>query len=271
VIFLDDAYGERMAKNVVGERMLVSLVRDGADVYPKTSECTIDGITAELASPMGPVKVRSRMIGRYNLANIALAVGATEILGVAVAPIERGIAELGGVPGRVERVESALGFAVLVDYAHTHDALENVLAALRPLTTGRLICVFGCGGDRDRTKRPRMGRSVARDADLAIVTSDNPRTEEPRSIIEMIVEGVHEARSPEIDRGALATARRGHFVEVDRRAAIGAAIAAAQAGDVVLIAGKGHEDYQIVGTTKHPFDDRLVAAEALAARAAEPR
>ena len=271
VIFLDGPYGQRMANAVVGERMLVSLVREGADIVPQRSSCTIDGITAELASPMGPIRVRSRLLGEYNLANITVAAGIAVSIGIAVDPIERGLAELPGVPGRVERVATELGFAVVVDYAHTHDALENVIAALRPLTAGRLFCVFGCGGDRDRTKRPRMGRSVARDADLAFVTSDNPRTEEPRSIVEMILAGVVEIGSPELAREDLATAKRGFFVEVDRRAAIELAIAAAQQGDVLLIAGKGHEDYQIVGKTKHPFDDRKVAAEALARRAAGPQ
>jgi UDP-N-acetylmuramoyl-L-alanyl-D-glutamate--2,6-diaminopimelate ligase len=268
VIFVDDPYGPRMAKEVVGDRLLVSLVRDGADVTPKSAECTIDGITADLASPMGPIKVRSRLIGRYNLANIAVAAGAAVALGTAVQPIERGIADLSGVPGRVERVDNELGFAVLVDYAHTHDALENVIAALRPVTAGRLLCVFGCGGDRDKTKRPKMGYVVARDADIAIVTSDNPRTEDPRAIIQMILAGVKEEGPASLDGAQLATAKRGLYVEADRRSAIGAAIAAAQPTDVVLIAGKGHEDYQIIGTTRYPFDDRSVALEAIQRRKA---
>ncbi len=267
VIFLDGPYGKRMAQSVVGERMLVSLVREGADLFPLSSSCTIDGIAAELASPMGPVKVRSSLIGRYNLANILVAAGVAESLGLAVAAVERGIAELSGVPGRVEKVQNALGLAVLVDYAHTHDALENVIAALRPLTAGRLLCVFGCGGDRDRSKRPKMGRAVARDADLAIVTSDNPRTEEPGAIIEQILVGVAEVGPPALTADALATAKRGYYVDADRRAAIDAAVAAMQQGDVLLIAGKGHEDYQVIGKTKHPFDDRAVASEALARRA----
>jgi UDP-N-acetylmuramyl tripeptide synthase len=169
----------------------------------------------------------------------------------------------------VERVDNPLGIPVLVDYAHTHDALENVIAALRPLTSGRILCVFGCGGDRDRGKRPRMGRAVARDADLAIVTSDNPRTEDALAIIDMILGGVAETGTPMLEAAALPTARRGAWVEPDRRKAIQAAVAAAQQGDVVLIAGKGHEDYQIIGKTKHPFDDRQVAREAMACLAEE--
>jgi UDP-N-acetylmuramoyl-L-alanyl-D-glutamate--2,6-diaminopimelate ligase len=137
------------------------------------------------------------------------------------------------------------------------------MAALRPLTRGRLIVVFGCGGDRDRTKRPKMGRAVARDADLAVITSDNPRTEEPSAILEMILDGVRAEPCPAIFESDLAGARRGHVAIVDRRQAIAAAVGAARADDVVLIAGKGHEDYQIVGKTKHPFDDREEARKAL--------
>jgi UDP-N-acetylmuramyl-tripeptide synthetase len=269
VVLVDGPYGDRMATAVAGERLLVSLERNGADVHPLRAECTLDGIAAELASPLGQLRIRSRLLGRYNLANIAVAVGVAVALGVSGEAIARGVEELEGVPGRVERVDSALGIPVLVDYAHTHDALENVLATLRPLTPGRILCVFGCGGDRDKTKRPKMGRAVARDADLAIVTSDNPRTEDPTSIIEMILEGVRDAGTPMLQRSELASAPRGAWVEPDRREAIFAAVAAARPGDVVLIAGKGHEDYQIIGRTKHPFDDREVARAALARLLAE--
>ena len=258
-----------MASSVVGERLLVSIELEGADISVKRASTTIDGIEAELSSPLGVIRVRSRLIGTYNLANIIVAVGIALALGIDVASIERGIAELRGVPGRIERVDEAAahGFSTLVDYAHTHDALENVIGALRPLTKGRLLCVFGCGGDRDRTKRPRMGKVVARDADLAIVTSDNPRTEEPASIIAQILDGVREQGTPALaDAEALAAAHKGYWVEPDRRAAIHAAVAAARPGDVLLIAGKGHEDYQILGKTKHPFDDRAVARDALALR-----
>ncbi len=151
------------------------------------------------------------------------------------------------MPGRVERVVNAAELDILVDYAHTPDALRNVLAALRPLTKRRLICVFGCGGDRDPTKRPKMGAAVAELADLAVVTSDNPRTEEPRAIIDQILPAVP----------------RPFFVDPDRRVAIRAAIAEATPGDVVVVAGKGHEDYQIIGPTKIHFDDREEAAEAV--------
>jgi MurE/MurF fusion protein len=155
-----------------------------------------------------------------------------------------------GVPGRVERVANAAGLDIFVDYAHTPDALDNLLTALRPLTRRRLLCVFGCGGDRDPGKRPHMGAVVAAKADLPIVTSDNPRTEDPRAIVAAIVPAVPNA----------------FYVDVDRRTAIRAAIAVATPGDIVVIAGKGHEDYQIIGTTKHHFDDREEAAAAVGLR-----
>lgn len=273
VISIDGSYGRRMANMVVGERFLVSLHNEGADICPLHWSCSIDGIEAELSSPLGSIIVRSRLIGAYNLANIIMAAGMAAAMGIGAKVIEQGITALEGVPGRVERVAAAGGktggFTVIVDYAHTPDALENVLGALRPLTTGRLLCVFGCGGDRDRGKRAIMGRVVARDADLAIATSDNPRTEDPRSILEMILEGIRstDARLLRVDE--LGSATRGAWSDLDRRRAIEQAIAAARPGDVVLIAGKGHEDYQIIGHTKHPFDDRIVARQAMERREAE--
>jgi UDP-N-acetylmuramoyl-L-alanyl-D-glutamate--2,6-diaminopimelate ligase len=170
------------------------------------------------------------------------------------------------VPGRLEAVANDAGVLCVVDYSHTPDALERALDVLRPLATGRLICVFGCGGDRDRGKRPLMGEAAARRADVAFVTSDNPRTETPESIIDMILEGVRRSGKPERSATELAQGQTGFHVEPDRRAAIARAVALARAGDVVLLAGKGHEDYQIIGTQKTHFDDREVAATAFAAR-----
>ncbi|HEY4056747.1 MAG TPA: UDP-N-acetylmuramoyl-tripeptide--D-alanyl-D-alanine ligase, partial [Kofleriaceae bacterium] len=211
---------------------------------------TVKGITAKITTPSGALQINAKpLIGQYNVENIALAVGIGEALGIDRPVIADGIGELAGVPGRVERVIASGPGAeldIFVDYAHTPDALRNVLLALRPLTQRRLICVFGCGGDRDPTKRPKMGAAVAELADVAIVTSDNPRTEDPRAIIDQILPGVPKP----------------FLVEVDRKLAIKAAIAEATAGDIVVIAGKGHEDYQIIGTTKHHFDDREVALEA---------
>ncbi|GMU36828.1 MAG: UDP-N-acetylmuramoyl-L-alanyl-D-glutamate--2,6-diaminopimelate ligase [Phycisphaerae bacterium] len=209
------------------------------------SEFVIDGLA-------GPVRVRSRLIGSHNVLNILGAATAAEAVGATPEAIERGVAAVGGVPGRLQRVEpDDCAFRVYVDYAHTDAALENVLCVLRPVTTGRIITVFGCGGDRDRTKRPRMARSAAAGSHVVVVTSDNPRTEDPLAIIEEIVSGFD------------AEGRRKAHIEPDRRAAIGWALSQARPGDTVLIAGKGHEDYQIVGKVRHQFDDAAVAAEFL--------
>jgi UDP-N-acetylmuramyl-tripeptide synthetase len=254
IAMIDDDAGLDMLKRAPrgARRLSVSVLRPGADVNVLEARSTIEGIRARVRTPRGELDVTSRaLLGDYNLANIALAVGVADGLGLPHEAIRAGVERLRGVPGRVERVENRRGLDVFVDYAHTPDALERVIAALRPLTKGRLIVVFGCGGDRDRTKRPKMGRIVAEKADLAVVTSDNPRTEEPRSIIDMILEGV---------KGA---GNRPSVVEVDRRLAIGRAVREARAGDVVLIAGKGHEDYQILGKTKIHFDDREEAAKAM--------
>ncbi|HEU4613645.1 MAG TPA: UDP-N-acetylmuramoyl-L-alanyl-D-glutamate--2,6-diaminopimelate ligase, partial [Kofleriaceae bacterium] len=254
VINVDDPYGEDMAAAVDPRHAATSRVSvEGrlADVRVVFQESTVKGIHATIATPTGEVALEARpLIGQYNVANLALAVGIAEALKIPHDAIAAGIAALPGVPGRVERVANPADLDILVDYAHTPDALRNVLTALRPLTRRRLICVFGCGGDRDPTKRPKMGAAVAELADLAVVTSDNPRTEDPRGIIDQILPAVPKP----------------FFVDVDRRTAIRAAIAEATPGDVVLIAGKGHEDYQILGTTKIHFDDREEAAAAAVER-----
>ncbi len=238
----------------------------GADVVV-TGADAIGGRLAACRSqtPLGPLDIASPLVGGFNLSNIALAVGMAIGRGLDRDAITAGLARLGGVPGRLERVANARGVLCLVDYSHTPDALERAIAAVRPLTTGRVVVVFGCGGDRDNSKRPIMGQIAARDADIAIVTSDNPRTEEPESILDMIVAGVRRETIPELGAAELAAAPRGFHREVDRRAAIRRAAAACRAGDVLLIAGKGHEDYQILGKTKIHFDDREEASAALAA------
>jgi UDP-N-acetylmuramoyl-L-alanyl-D-glutamate--2,6-diaminopimelate ligase len=175
-------------------------------------------------------------------------------LDVPLSAVTDAVREFSGVPGRLERISDPKGTHIFVDYAHTPDALKNVLKALRELDPKRILTVFGCGGDRDKTKRPIMGREVARLSDLAFVTSDNPRTEDPNQIIQEILPGIEEGG---MSRG------KDCIVEPDRRKAIESAIGSARPGDVVLIAGKGHEDYQIIGTTKTHFDDREVAREAL--------
>ncbi|HEU0031061.1 MAG TPA: UDP-N-acetylmuramoyl-L-alanyl-D-glutamate--2,6-diaminopimelate ligase [Kofleriaceae bacterium] len=246
VVNIDDPAGATMAAGVA--RCLRVSAKQPADIRVVEQASTVKGITARIATPRGELAIEARpLIGHYNVDNLALATGIGEALGLSHADIARGFANLAGVPGRVERVANHEDLDIFVDYAHTPDALTNVLSALRPLTKRRLICVFGCGGDRDPTKRPKMGAAVAELADLAVVTSDNPRTEDPRAIIEQILPAVPKP----------------FFVDVDRRTAIRAAVAEATPGDVVVIAGKGHEDYQILGTTKHHFDDREEAAAAV--------
>jgi len=257
VVNVDDPTAEHMAA-AAGERRVirVSARADAdADVRVISADSTIAGITAVIQTPRGELELRSTsLLGAYNIANMAMATAIGEALALPHEAIRRGIAEMKGVPGRVERVTNRAGLDILVDYAHTPDALANALSALRPLTRRRLICVFGCGGDRDASKRPLMGAAVSRHADLPVVTSDNPRSEDPRSIIDMILPAVP---AP-------------FFVDPDRRTAICAAVAEAVPGDVVLIAGKGHEDYQVLGTRKVHFDDREEAAAAADARTRTP-
>jgi UDP-N-acetylmuramoyl-L-alanyl-D-glutamate--2,6-diaminopimelate ligase len=203
---------------------------------------------------MGTFAVEAPLVGSFNLSNLLAAVGVALHLGIPPEAIQSALPRFPGVPGRMERVSlPGQDITVIVDYAHTPDGLENLLKALRPQVQGRLICVFGCGGDRDRGKRPQMGRIAATWADQVIVTSDNPRTEDPQRILQDILAGI-----PGFPWA----------VEVDRRQAIRLAILEAQPGDTVVIAGKGHEDYQILGTEKIPFDDREEAREALALRLA---
>ena len=227
----------------------VRLVRAEFDVRGSRFELALD---ASLGG--GRLVAAIALPGRHNLMNALAATAAALALDLPRDAIAAGLAALGGVPGRLEPVDVGQPFAVLVDYAHTDDALEKILRLLRPLTSGRLLTVFGCGGDRDRAKRPRMGRVAARWSDRTIVTSDNPRSEDPAGIVAEIVAGLPSGAHAEI--------------ELDRGRAIARAIELAEPGDVVLIAGKGHEDYQLVGGEKLPFDDRVVAREHLCRRSA---
>ncbi len=217
---------------------------DRAEFRAENVRYSIEGTRFRLFTPAGAIDISMKLCGAYNVSNALAAAGAAETLGVSLDQIRRGLEGIGRVPGRLERVDAgSLKFHVFVDFAHTDDALVNVLSTLRPLTQNRLICVFGCGGNRDESKRPRMARAVERFCDLAILTSDNPRKEDPDKIIADIATGFSDI--------AECTVR----VEPDRRRAIGEAIAMATPGDTVLIAGKGHEDYQIVGDQQLPFDD----------------
>jgi UDP-N-acetylmuramoyl-L-alanyl-D-glutamate--2,6-diaminopimelate ligase len=228
VVNVDDAYGRRLAAEL--QHATTFGFAENADVRP---------------GDLADVDVKLR--GRFNVLNALGALAAARTLGIEERAIAEGIASVQAVPGRMEEIDEGQPFVVLVDYAHTPDALENVLRAAREFADGRVICVFGAGGDRDREKRPRMGEVASRLADLAIVTSDNPRSEQPDAIVAEIAAG----------------ASREVTIIVDRRAAIEAAVGWARAGDVVVIAGKGHEQGQEARGAKTPFDDREVAREAL--------
>jgi UDP-N-acetylmuramoyl-L-alanyl-D-glutamate--2,6-diaminopimelate ligase len=255
VVNLDDAYGRRLAAELPDT--VTFAVDRPADYTAREASFTLSGARFVLGSPEGEVELRSPLPGRFNVANVLGAVAAVHGLGV---PLETIAAALPGVepaPGRFQPVEEGQGFAVLVDYAHTPDSLENVLRAARSLTEGRLICVFGCGGDRDRGKRPQMGRIAAELADAVVVTSDNPRSEEPGEIVAEVMAGARASGGAGAGAGAVEA-------EVDRRAGIERGIGMAQDGDVVVIAGKGHEQGQEFELgRKLPFDDVEVARTVL--------
>ncbi len=266
VFFADDAQGTAMRREATCQVLTLSRDDRGADVAVLDRQLGPDGIHLRLGTPVGTIDLASPLVGDFNLANILTAVGIALGHGVSPSAIAAGVARLRGVPGRLESVANEAGVLCVVDYAHTPDALERALDVLRPLARGRLICVFGCGGDRDRSKRPLMGEAAARRADITLVTSDNPRTEKPEAIIEMILTGVRRAGKAERSAAELAQGQTGFHVEPDRSRAISRAVALAKLGDVVLLAGKGHEDYQIIGTDKMHFDDREIASAAFAAR-----
>ena len=221
-----------------------------ADIWPKDVEVGLSGIRGGLMTPSGVLVIESPLSGHYNLQNIMGAVGTGLALGLPLSGIMAGVRALSGVPGRFERIDSGKGFSVIVDYAHTDDALANLLDAVRPITAGQVITVFGCGGDRDRGKRPRMGRVAGERSDFVLLTSDNPRTESAEAILDEVEPGILETQTP-------------YLRMADRKEAIFEAIRRARPGDSVVIAGKGHENYQILGREKIHFDDREMAREAL--------
>jgi len=228
----------------------------------------LNGIEAELKTPLGEMHISTPLVGDFNVRNLLGVVGVAVALGIKPEVIAQGLAKAkNGAPGRLERVAPGYKAAIFVDYAHTPDALENVLRTLRKLTAGRLIVVFGCGGDRDRGKRPLMGEVAGRIADVALITSDNPRTEPPAKIVADIEQGVKRLPLPRMRAEALLQRPylKGYDVIVSRREAIATAVRYAQQGDVVLISGKGHENYQIIGKTRRFFDDRVEARRQLAA------
>ncbi|MEQ9618193.1 MAG: UDP-N-acetylmuramoyl-L-alanyl-D-glutamate--2,6-diaminopimelate ligase [Deltaproteobacteria bacterium] len=253
IINLDDPAGAEIAKDAPGELITYSLKDVNASVYVEESRITDCGIYARVKTPYGNLEINSKLFGEHNLANILAALSSALFTGSSVEAVEAAVSGFTAVPGRLERVENPLGIRILVDYAHTPDALNNVLLAVKPLTRGRIILVFGCGGDRDRTKRPKMGIIGRERSDVLIVTSDNPRTESPEAIIDEIEHGVFQVKAD----------GRPYYRVADRKEAIRRAIGVAEKNDTVLIAGKGHEDYQIIGAKKYPFDDREVAREAV--------
>jgi UDP-N-acetylmuramoyl-L-alanyl-D-glutamate--2,6-diaminopimelate ligase len=279
VLNIDDPASEKMcaiAREAGAEILRVGRGPDSAaDLRLVSSAISLDGTHARLEDAAGAFEIDLPLIGDFNLENLLVAAGIARALGIDASVIAAGVASCPQVPGRMERVVG-IGRSeptVLDDYAHTPDAVEKLLRAVRPLCEGRLIAVFGCGGDRDRAKRPLMAEAVAAHADRAIATSDNPRTEDPVSILADVEVGLQSlARvdpeallSGEIDVSGEAQ----YSVLIDRRAAIDRAILDADASDTIVLAGKGHEDYQILGREKFPFDDRLEARRALLARESE--
>ena len=263
VVNIDDPYGPRVVAASVAPVISYGLAPE-AMVRARNVEFSVNGISGVLETPAGAIEFRSGLLGRFNLYNILASVAAGVALEIPLSIIRDGIEKHGQVPGRVERVANDRGVTLLVDYAHTGDALENVLKTVAEIAQKRIITVFGCGGDRDRGKRPVMGEIAARFSDLAIVTSDNPRTEDPLAIIEEVRAGIIPMAIREYKAADLQAefAQKGFTVEPSRGAAIRLAVRLAGPGDVVLLAGKGHEDYQIIGKVKHHFDDREEAAAA---------
>jgi UDP-N-acetylmuramoyl-L-alanyl-D-glutamate--2,6-diaminopimelate ligase len=274
VVNEDDDYGRRIIENGTRAAKIIRYSGrisphprfEGANgVFVEEARFTPGGITARVRTSQGEIRVDSSLVGRLNLYNIVAAISASVSLGIASNAIEEGIRNLSSVDGRLERVAipSRYGFQVIVDYAHTPDAMEKALACFREMTEKRLIAVFGCGGDRDRGKRPIMGRIAAERADLVILTSDNPRSEQPDVIIDEIAAGMKQTGISKWGSAAAAKlpAEKGYIREVDRRKAIETALALGCPGDTIFIGGKGHETYQIIGTIKHSFDDRLVVRE----------
>lgn len=248
----DDAWGKKLVG--LANRTLTYGLQNGADLKAKKFQLSFNGLSFTAQTPNGAIQVESALVGRINVYNILAAIGAGIGLGLSNEVIEAGIRNLKAVAGRFQRIDQGQPFLVVVDYAHTDDALENLIKTAKELNTkGRIITVFGCGGSRDRTKRPIMGETSGRLSDLSILTSDNPRQEDPLKIISDIVVGMQKSGGK-------------YLIEADRAKAIHLAIEEARAGDTVLLAGKGHEDYQIFADRTIHFDDREVARKALAER-----
>jgi UDP-N-acetylmuramoyl-L-alanyl-D-glutamate--2,6-diaminopimelate ligase len=249
VINLDDPWGRKLLDVPCPHRLTYGM-NSNAQVKVKHLDRRHNGLEGTIVTPAGKVQLASSLLGRVNLANILAATAASIAYGIPLEKIEKGIKDLKAVPGRCERIDEGQPFLVIVDYAHTDDALRNVLSTARELTHNRLIVVFGCGGERDRTKRPLMGEAAGSLSDLAVLTSDNPRGEDPLLIMSDALVGLQKAGKP-------------YWAEVDREVAIRKAVEEAREGDVVVLAGKGHETYQILKDRTIPFDDREIARKVL--------
>ena len=268
VVNWDDIRSAEIIRNTKA-RVITFGLMDSADIRPLGGvRHGITGLELTVATPSGPVAVRSPLVGKHNVYNILTAVGIGIALGVSSDAIARGIGAMTAVPGRMEKVDEGQAFGVVVDYAHTEDALVRLLQAVREVAQARVITVFGCGGDRDRTKRPKMGAAAIQGSDIVIVTSDNPRTEDPLAIIGEVEEGMREfgTRISLLDAPPSPQGKTPYLVAPDRHEAIEVAIGMANPGDVVVLAGKGHEDYQIIGEQKIHFDDREEARKAIRRR-----
>ncbi len=253
MVNLDCPWGKRLCGELTVDRRDVNVLTFSlwgtAAIQPRDATFERSGVRADLATPYGNLAVELPLSGHYNLANLMTVVGMALGLGLAPEQIGPAIPSFSGVPGRLERLDGKQDISVFIDYAHTPDALANVLDALKPFRRNRIVAVFGCGGERDRPKRPEMAREAADRADVVIVTSDNPRNEDPEAILDGIMAGLPQGKACE--RIA------------DRREAIYRAIRSAAPGDLVLIAGKGHEPYQEIKGRRYPFNDRDVALEAM--------
>ena len=258
IINIDDIYGQRLSSTLPKEKVWTySVDNEKADFHTKNLKYKVNGASGIIITPMGSFTFNSPLVGKFNLSNLLASVATIAHFEVSLELTLKLLPDFKGVPGRMERVSlnDSQDIAVIVDYAHTPDSLENLLKATRPFIDGKIICVFGCGGDRDRTKRPLMGKISSELADITVVTSDNPRTENPQSILDDILQGIGNQANVS--------------VLADRALAIKKAILEAKSGDGILIAGKGHEDYQIIGSEKFYFDDRQEALKALKERGAK--
>jgi UDP-N-acetylmuramoyl-L-alanyl-D-glutamate--2,6-diaminopimelate ligase len=253
VINRDDVWGDRLAGSITAPVWTYGLDRR-ADLTALDLQSSLDGLTFTAVTPAGSFPVRTRLVGQYNVYNLLAAIGTALHLEIRSEHIQQGIASLPGVPGRFERLDSGQGFKVIVDYAHTEDALDRLLRAVAELTPVRVITVFGCGGDRDRGKRAPMGRVAARYSDVVVITSDNPRSEDPVGIMKEVEAGVREG-------SALKKNPVQVLPIVGRLEAIEQALSLARPGDTVVLAGKGHEEYQIIGDRVIPFNDRRIASD----------